>query len=49
MSINIDLKKSNYEEVKKSLQIFIKICKNLCKNEKKILDSLKNLDPKNET
>ena len=49
MSINIDLKKSNYEEVKKSLKVFIKICKNLCKNEKTILDSLKDLEPKNET
>ena len=49
MSINIDLKKSNYEEVKKSLKVFVKICKSLCKNKKIILDTLKNLEPKNET
>ena len=49
MLIEIDLKKSNYSEVKRSLEIFSKVCKNLCEKKKTILDSLKNLEPKNET
>ena len=46
MLMKIDLKKSNYLEVRKSLIIFSKTCKDLCKEEKLILKSLKNLEPK---
>jgi|TARA_B110001452_G_scaffold87909_1_gene71891 tetratricopeptide (TPR) repeat protein len=48
MSMKIELKKSNYTEVKKSLKFFLKICKKLCEEEKSIVESLKNLEPKNE-
>ena len=49
MLMKIDLKKSNYSEVKKSLKVFSKICKNLCKKKELILKSLENLEPKNES
>ena len=49
MLINIKLKKSNYSEVKELSEKFIKICKNLCEKNKSILESLKNLEPKNES
>jgi len=49
MLMKIDLKKSNYSEVRKSLLFFSKICKNLCENDKIILESLKNLEPNNES
>jgi len=49
MLMKVDLKKSNYLEVRKSLIIFSKICKDLCKEQKSILKSLKNLEPKNES
>ena len=49
MLMKVDLKKSNYLEVRKSLIIFSKICKDLCKEEKLILKSLKHLEPKNES
>jgi len=49
MLMKIELKKSNYLEVKKSLKIFSKICKNLCDKKKLIIESLKNLEPKNES
>ena len=49
MSMKIELQKSNYLEVRKSLAIFLKLCKNLCEKEKTILESLKNLEPKNES
>ena len=47
--MKIELKKSNYLEVKKSLKNFLKICKNLCEKEKSILESIKNLEPKNDS
>tara|TARA_B110000263_G_scaffold235715_1_gene234403 strand:+ start:414 stop:851 length:438 start_codon:yes stop_codon:yes gene_type:complete len=49
MIIKIKLKKSNYSEVKKLTETFLKICKTLCEKEKLILESLKNLEPKNES
>ena len=49
MLMEIELKKSNYLEVKKSLIIFSKICKNICEKKKSILESLKNLEPKNDS
>ena len=49
MLMEINLKKSNYLDVRKSLTNFVKVCKKLCEKEKSILDSLKNLEPKNES
>ena len=49
MLIKIQLKKSNYLKVKELSKTFIKNCKNLCEKNKSILESLKNLEPKNES
>ena len=47
--IEIELKKSNYSKVKELVETFSKVCKNICKKKDLILDSLKNLEPKNES
>ena len=47
--MEIQLKKSNYSKVKELSQNFLKVCKNLCEKNKSILESLKNLEPKNES
>ena len=47
--IEIELKKSNYLKVKKLAENFTKICIKLCDKEALILESLKNLEPKNES
>ena len=49
MYMKIELKKSNYQKVKDSLNTFIKVCKSLCEKEKFILESLKDIEPKNES
>ena len=49
MLMKISLKKSNYLKVKKLSEKFLKICKTLCKENNKILDSLKNIEPKDES
>ena len=49
MLIEIELKKSNYSKVEELLENFTKICKNLCNEEKLILDKLKSIEPKNES
>tara|TARA_B110000438_G_C15477921_1_gene506015 strand:+ start:158 stop:595 length:438 start_codon:yes stop_codon:yes gene_type:complete len=49
MTIQIELKRSNYSRVKELTKTFLKICKTLCEKEKSILKSLKNLEPKNES
>ena len=41
MQMNLELKKSNYLRVKKSLEIFSKVCKKLCNKKYLILESLK--------
>ena len=43
MLMNIALEKSNYEKVKKLSEKFVKVCKNLCNENKKIQESLKNI------
>ena len=43
------IKKTNYSKVKELSERFIKICKKLCEENKKILEELKNLEPKNES
>jgi tetratricopeptide (TPR) repeat protein len=47
--MEIELKKSNYSKVKELAENFTKICKKLCDKKPLILESLKNLEPKNES
>ena len=49
MLINIELKKSNYSEVKNLIKDFTIICLQLCEKIKTINESLKNIEPKNES
>ena len=49
MLMKIALEKSNYSKVKNLSENFIKVCKKLCEENKNILDSLANLEPKNES
>ena len=49
MLMKIALEKSNYSKVKKLSEDFVKVCKNLCDKNKSILESLANLEPKNES
>ena len=49
MLMEIELKKSDYLKVRELIKFFPKICNNLCGKEKTILDSLKKLEPKNES
>ena len=46
MSMKIALEKSNYSKVKKLSKTFIKVCKKLCKENKDILKTLENIEPK---
>ena len=47
--IEIELKKSNYSKVKELSENFSQICKKLCDKKTFILESLKNLEPKDES
>ena len=47
--MEIELKKSNYSKVKELAENFTKICSKLCDKKILILESLKNLEPKNES
>ena len=47
--MEIELKKSNYSKVRELTESFIKVCIKLCDNKNSILQSLKNLEPKNES
>ena len=47
MSMKIALKKSNYSKVKDLSKTFTKVCKKLCDQNKDILDTLENIEPKN--
>jgi DNA-binding SARP family transcriptional activator len=47
--MEIELKKSNYSKVRKLAENFTKICKKLCDKKTLILESLNNLEPKNES
>ncbi len=49
MLMDIALEKTNYSKVKELSERFIKVCKNLCKENEKILKDLENLEPKNES
>jgi len=47
--MEIELKNSNYSKVKELAENFSKICDKLCDKKTSILESLKNLEPKNES
>ena len=49
MMMKIAIKKSNYDKVKNLSDTFTKVCENLCDKNQEIKDSLKNIDPKNES
>ncbi len=47
MSMKIALEKSNYSKVKDLSNTFTKVCKKLCEENKVILETLTNIEPKN--
>ena len=49
MLMKIALEKSNYLKVKDLLKTFTKVCKKLCDENKDILETLANIEPKNES
>ena len=49
MLMEMGIKKTNYSKVKELSERFTKVCKNLCNENEKILQDLKNLEPKNES
>ena len=46
MSMRIALEKSNYSKVKKLSETFKKVCNKLCEENKSILETLANIEPK---
>ena len=49
MLMKIALKKSNYDKVKELSETFVQVCKTLCDENNEILESLKDLEPSNES
>ena len=49
MTMKIALEKSNYSKVKELSKKFVKVCKKLCNENKDILETLDNIEPKNES
>jgi len=49
MLMKVALKKSNYLKVKDLSQTFIKVCEKLCDENDEIQNSLKNIEPQNES
>ena len=49
MLMKIALEKSNYDKVKELSETFVQVCKSLCDENNEILESLKNLEPINES
>ena len=49
MMMKIAIEQSNYDKVKNLSDTFSKVCKNLCDENREIKESLKNIDPKNES
>ena len=47
--MEVELKNSNYSKVKELAENFSKICDKLCDKKSSILESLRNLEPKNES
>ena len=49
MLMKISLEKSNYSKVKTLSETFVKVCNKLCNENDQIQESLKNIEPKNES
>ena len=49
MLMKIALEKSNYDKVKELSETYVQVCKSLCDENNEILESLKNLEPSNES
>ena len=49
MLMEIGIEKTNYSKVKELSERFMKVCEKLCEKNKKVLEDLKNLEPKNES
>ena len=49
MTMKIALERSNYLKVKELSNKFVKVCKKLCNENKDILETLDNIEPKNES
>jgi tetratricopeptide (TPR) repeat protein len=49
MLMKIALEKSNYSKVKIFSETFIKVCKKLCSENSEVQESLKSIEPKNES
>ena len=49
MLMKIGLEKSNYSKVKELSKKFSQVCKKLCNENKKILENLDNIEPKNDS
>ena len=49
MLMKIALEKSNYSKVKDLSKTFTQVCKKLCDENEKILETLENIEPKNES
>ena len=49
MLMKIALKKSNYSKLKDLSETFVKVCSKLCDANEEIQDSLKSIEPKNES
>ena len=49
MLMKIALKKSNYSKVEDLSETFIKVCEKFCDENKQVQESLKNIEPKNES
>ena len=49
LMMEIGIERTNYAKVKELSERFTKVCKNLCDKNEKILQDLKNLEPKNES
>ena len=49
MSMRAALKRSNYSKVKKLSKTFTKVCNKLCEENKIILETLANIEPKDES
>ncbi len=47
MSMKVALERSNYSKVKELSNTFSKVCKKLCNENKEILKTLENIEPKN--
>ena len=49
MSMKIALEKTNYSKVKSLSETFSRVCKKLCNEKNEIIETLNNLEPKNES